>query len=130
MDNFDEWLDNALKEIEAEEAHKRLRRQHPYVLDLIEVLRPYPRGLARQNVLQALENRRHSDGLPIPPKFEAAVQSTYNRHCVDSSVFIKRKAPISEGLFYSPGGKGSGIWAAHLGRAMAWLNANLENQGH
>ncbi len=127
-DEIGDWLEQALRELEAKEAAKELRRQHPYLMDLIEVLQPYPRGLSRQIVLHTLEKRRQRDGLPIPPKFEQAVQSVYNRHCVDSLVFIKRKTPLSEGLFHSPGGKGSGTWAVHSERAAAWLRTKLVNR--
>lgn len=126
-DEIGDWLEQALRELEANKAAKELRRQHPYLIDLIEVLKPYPRGLSRQIVLHTLEKRRQRDGLQIPRKFEEAVQSVYNRHCVDSSVFIKRKAPLSEGLFHSPGGKGSGTWAVHSERAAAWLKTKVGN---
>ena len=127
-DEIGDWLEQALREFEADEAAIELRRQHPYLMDLIEVLQPYPRGLSRQIVLHTLEKQRQRDGLPIPPKFEQAVQSVYNRYCVDSLVFIRRKAPLSEGLFHSPGGKGSGIWAVHPERAAAWLRTKVGNK--
>lgn len=127
-DEIDDWLEQALQELAAKEAEKSCRRQHPYVLDLMEVLKPHPHGFARRSVLHTLEKNRQRDGLPIPPKFEEAVQSVYNRHCVDSMVFTKRKAHLSEGLFYSPGGKGSGTWAVHPERAAAWLKMKLATQ--
>lgn len=126
-DEIDDWLERVMREFQAKEAAKELRRQRPYLMDLIEVLQPYPRGLSRQMVLHNLEKRRQRNGLRIPPKFEEAVQSVYNRHCVDSLVFIKRKARLSEGLFHSPGGKGSGIWAVHSERAAAWFTTKLVN---
>jgi DNA repair photolyase len=102
---------------------------HPYVVDLIRVLEPHaPNGLARQSVLRALEKNRADAGLRIPPKFEQAVQRVYNWYSIDSTVFAKRKVTESEGLFYSPAGKGSGIWAINRDRAAAWLKAKLENQ--
>lgn len=127
-DELDHWLERVLREFQAKEAAKELRRQHPYLIDLIEVLQPYSHGLSRQIVLHTLEKRRQLDGLQIPPKFEEAVQSVYNRHCVDSLVFTKRKAPLSEGLFHSPGGKGSGTWAVHSERAAAWLTTKIVNR--
>ena len=126
----DDWLEQAIEELVAKEAVKEILRQHPYVIDLIEVLKPRPHGLARKLVLHTLEKNRQRDGLPIPPKFEEAVQeeavqSVYNRHCIDSLVFKKRKAHLSEGLFYSPCGKGSGAWAVHPERAAAWLKRSF-----
>jgi len=43
-------------------------------------------------------------------------------------VFAKRKAPDTDGLFYSPEGKGSGVWAVNRDRAAAWLKVKLDNQ--
>lgn len=106
-------------------ALKEARQRHPYVDDLIRVLLPYPDGLRRALVLRELGKQRKQDGLPIPPSFETAVQSSYNHHCEESDVFRKRAAPPEEGLFHSPGGKGSGRWAVHRGRALAWLKARL-----
>ncbi len=71
---------------------------------------------------------RHDAGLPIPPKFAQAVQGSFNRYCTDSMVFAKRKTPDSDGLFYSPLGKGSGVWAVNRDRAAAWLKVKLDNQ--
>jgi hypothetical protein len=97
--------------------------------DLINVVAPYGAdGLSRQSVLRALENNRRTTGLRIPPKFEQAAQGTYNRYCIDSTVFLKRNAPDSDGLFYSPVGKGSGIWVVNLERAAAWLKEKLGKQ--
>jgi hypothetical protein len=124
---FDEKLDEIFRGIEQQEAVRRLRENHPYLLDLMEVLRPHgPRGLARSIVLHTLERDRRTNGLPMPEKFEEAVQSVYNRYCVDSAVFKKRKVRPSDGLFYSPRGKGSGVWAVHLDRATEWLSARLK----
>ncbi len=128
-DDQDDWLDQLLRDVQARIAKKELRLEHPYVKDLIEVLKAYPRGLARQMVLHTLEKQRQRAGLPIPAKFEEAVQSSYNQHSVDSMVFKKRNAPPSDGLFYSPHGKGSGIWAVHLDRAAAWLKGKLSKEG-
>jgi hypothetical protein len=102
-------------------ALKDARRDHPYVGDIIRVLMPYANGLRRSMVLHELERQRKADGLPIPPTFEAAVQSSYNQHSIDSSVFRKRHAPDTEGIFYSPEGKGSGRWAVNRARALPWL---------
>ncbi|MDA0675429.1 MAG: hypothetical protein O3A88_03540 [Proteobacteria bacterium] len=121
----DDWLKKAIEELVAKEAVKEIRRQHPYVIDLIEVLKPRPHGRARKLVLHTLEKNRQRDGLPIPPKFKEAVQSVYNRHCIDSLVFKKRKAHLSEGLFYSLCGMGSGAWAVHPERAAAWLKRSF-----
>ena len=121
----DDWLEKLFREIDAAIAAKKLRLENPYVKDLIEILWPPQDGLSRQLVLHMLERKRKLAGLQIPKKFEQTVQSAYNQHCVDSMVFAKQKAPESEGLFYSPGGKGSGVWAVNRELAAAWLKAKL-----
>lgn len=108
------WLDEVIEE------HIR-RREHTYVADLIRLLLPHKHGLSRGLVLHRLERQRHDTRLPIPPRFEEAVQSAYNQNCVDSSVFRRRGLPESEAPFYSPGGKGSGTWAVNPERARNWL---------
>ena len=103
--------DDILKRIEEELASKDLRRKHPYVMDLVRLLLPHKDGMQRQRVLKELQNQREKDHLPIPDKFEEAVQSAYNQHCVDSSVFQKRDKLASEALFHTPG---RGIWALNV----------------
>lgn len=100
--------DQILKKIEEALALKHRRRQHPYVVDIVSVLLPHEDGVSRQKVLEELENQRKRDGLPIPPKFEQAVQSSYNQHCVDSAGFQRRNRPSSEALFHTPT---RGTWA-------------------
>ena len=99
--------DQILKKIKGDLAFKHLRRQHSYVVDIVSVLLPHEDGVSRQKVLEEFENQRKRDGLPIPPKFEQAVQSSYNQHCVDSAVFQRRNKPPSEALFHTPR---RGIW--------------------
>lgn len=100
--------DRILKKIEEDLTLRHLRRQQPYVVDIVSVLLPHEDGVNRQKVLEELENQRKRDGLPIPPKFEQAVQSSYNQHCVDSAVFQRRNRPPSEALFHTPR---RGTWA-------------------
>ena len=61
---------------------------------------------------------RKPKDLPMPKKFEQTVQSAFNHHSAQSSVF---KSGPEDDLFYSPGGKGSGYWAVHRDKAEAWL---------
>jgi hypothetical protein len=121
----DEELQDLVDGFERHGKARKLRRSHPYVKDLIEVLKPSAaRGLTRRLVLEALKKKRRDTGLPLPEKFDEAVQSVYNQHCVDSLVFTKRKVPMIDGIFFSPGGKGSGLWAVHVDRAELWLKAH------
>ena len=122
----DEMLAELSKKLEL----KRLRSAHPYVVDLIRVLwRHGAEGIERQKVLDALERQREREGLPIPNKFQEAVQGSYNAHCVGYRAFEKSKLMDSEAPFFSPGGKGSGIWAVDRDKALTWLKKeNFEVQ--
>ena len=112
------------RHIEAQE----LKRKNPYVLDLIRVLRPRESGMDRQMVLHSVRKNREHLGLPIPPKFEEAVQGTCNWYCVDSDVFRGRSAPPEDGLFSWPQGKGKGRWSARPEQCDAWLRANAHKR--
>ena len=92
-----------------------------YVEDLIEVLLPYEDGLDRQQVLAKLETLRRDRGHRIRPKFVQTAQKAYESRCVGYESFDKTGWPESEALFFSPGGKGSGVWAVNSERARAWL---------
>jgi len=120
LDDLD--IDSLLDWYEEEFPRKKLRRENPYLADLIRAL--LPGSSHRSWVISAMEKRRKSVGLDIPPKFENAVQSVYNRHSQDSRVGL----PPEHALFYSPQGKGSGYWAVHKDRAAAWL-AHLRQKG-
>jgi hypothetical protein len=117
-------LDNLLQSALAEHKERQRRRDNPYVADMIRVLAPHhSNGVPRRNVIDTVEAIRKSKSLPMPRKFDDAVQSAFNHHCLHSLVFIKRHAPTSDGLFFSPQGKGTGIWAVDIKRATAWLIA-------
>ena len=116
-------LDELFQEAMAAHRHRKIRRDNPYVADLIDVLRPYRNGVSRQTAINALEDQRKNKGLPIPAKFSEAVQSAFNHHTSQSYVFKGRNASPADDLFHSPHGKGTGIWALHHDRATAWLRA-------
>ena len=114
-------VERFLRELREAAELKRKRKQHTYVEDLIRLLLPYKGGLSRRRVLDMLERQRRKDGLPIPVKFEEAVQSAYNQNCSDSAVFRRKNRPASDAPFYWPGGAGSGKWAVDAERARNWL---------
>jgi hypothetical protein len=108
------------------QATQRLKRfEHPYIGDLINILRKYPSGAPRRRVLELLERQRTQDGLPIPEAFEEAVQNSYNRYARGYSEFEKNKEPGEEPLFFSPHGKGRGQWAVSEDAAVAWLARHI-----
>lgn len=111
--------DTEYKKAVAEDKIAELRRTRPWVRDLIRVLWPYDkRGRRRLLVIEELWRLRNPSGLPMPRKFEHTVQSTFNHHTSQSSRWNGR---AEDDLFFSPEGKGSGLWAVHRDRAEAWL---------
>jgi hypothetical protein len=122
-------FDAFFREYEESKAARKVRKEHPYLLDLIKTLLPRGlRGDQRPYVIDRLRKDRQRLGLSMPDRFDEAVQSTYNRYCVDSSVFRNRGAPPLEGIFHSPHGKGKGIWAVYPDRAIAWLKAKAGDE--
>ncbi|MCW5696814.1 MAG: hypothetical protein KIS96_08785 [Bauldia sp.] len=115
------WLEEALAELEKQAQARKLRHDNPWARDLIRVLWPYPKGLRRQYVLDRVWSLRNPVGLPIPRRFDQAVQAAFNAYNVESEVFKKSGRGQEDGLFYPFGGKGSGVWAVNHERAEAWL---------
>jgi hypothetical protein len=104
-------------------AQQKLRIENPWVLDLIKVLYPHPKGLSRSVVLHAVLRNRRQRGHPLPRQPEETIQSALQQHCMDSRVFQKRRAPSEDGLFHWPKGAGAGVWAVYPERAQVWLAA-------
>ena len=117
MSGDDLDLEELLAEVRAILEKRRNKRENPYVIDLIEVLSPHNDGLERHHVIRDVEKLRRKKNLPIPEKLEETIQSTFQGYSSQYAAF-RRGAD----LFYSPGGKGSGIWGVHLDRARAWLS--------
>lgn len=97
--------------------------RNPYVLDMIEILRPCgPRGLRRADLISRIRQIRLSTGAIVPKQFARSVQAAFNRH---SSQSLRFKGPAHNDLFYSVGGKRSGVWAVHSTRAQIWLDRRM-----
>lgn len=60
----------------------------------------------------------------MPKEFERTVQSCLNQHTSQSGVWKSAGGDPKQDLFYSPDGKGSGTWAVHRARALAWLEVH------
>jgi hypothetical protein len=116
-----EFWDECLRTLDKQIKAQKLKRDHPYLLDLVHVLWSRPAGIDRQKVLVSVRETRERLGLPIPPSFDAVVQGTYGRFCIDSDIFWARHAPTSEALFCWPYGKGDGWWAIRAEEADRWL---------
>ncbi|MBY0271580.1 MAG: hypothetical protein K2X06_17120 [Burkholderiales bacterium] len=116
-------LDDLYEEAIAAFRQRQLQRDNTYVADLIEVLWPLGvTGLSRQQVINLLNRSRRNKGLPIPERFEQALQSAFNQHCLESAVFKKRNVP-ADGLFTSKRNGNSATWLVHRERAKEWLIA-------
>jgi hypothetical protein len=111
--------------IQAVRAYGDTKFNHPYVGDLIATLNGYPNGRPRRRVLEVMERERSDLLLPVPPRFEEAVQAAYNRHSANSYVFRSQRLPDEKPLFFSLGGKGSGTWAVDEQAAIAWLRVHI-----
>ena len=101
-------------------AGKATPAEHLYLLDLIRVLRPHPAGLRRWSIMRAIRRNREAAGLPIPQKFEDAVERVFRNRCADSENFKKRETSPEKALFHWPQGKLGGVWAVYPERADAW----------
>jgi hypothetical protein len=113
---------NARCQISDEKSQRR--RKNPWLLDLIRVLLPR-KQMHTQAVIQDLWKRRKDHGFEPPKEFRNTVQSAYNSNCDGYSKFEqkRKKNPEFKPLFYSPEGKGTGIWAVHRDRAFTWLKS-------
>lgn len=103
--SLEDLLDITPEELQDFFAARRLRLANPWLLDLIKVLYPHPTGINRSVVLHTVQKNRAARGHKPVEKPEEAIQSAYNRFCVDSAVYRKRKNKLpDEGIFHSPKG--------------------------
>jgi hypothetical protein len=96
-----------------------------WVQYLIEVLLPHPEGLARQDAIDRVAQRRRADGYSLPSDTMRTIQSAFNGHHQGSSEFTRRGRKPTDAFFYPVGGKGSGVWAVDPNKARAWLARDL-----
>jgi hypothetical protein len=102
-------------------AARKLRSEHPYLVDLIAVLRAHPAGLRRWSVMRAIRRKRESSSLPIHQKFEDEVERAFRRLCADSESLKNNGTPAEAALFYRPPERAGEVWAVYADRAEAWL---------
>ncbi len=102
---------------------RRLRTEHPYLVDLIAVLRANPAGLRRWSVMRAIRRKREDSNLPIHQKFEDEVERAFRRLCADADSLKIRDCTAETALFYRPRERAGEVWAVYMDRAEAWLKA-------
>lgn len=108
-------------DIEAYYAKKKLRHDRPWTYDIIRVLWGNRALISMDRLCHELWAKRNPSGLPMPKEFRSTVQSALNKHTRQSSEWSGNP---EDDLFYSPQGKGSGTWAVHQDRAVAWLKSH------
>jgi hypothetical protein len=123
LDNID--IDELLRFIEVQDTKRKLRKARPWVFDLIRVLWGHrsSQGMRTEVLVRELWHLREPSGLNMPKRFPETIQSCLNQHTSQSNVWAKNGAKPDDDLFWSPQGKGSGTWAIHRERAVAWLKS-------
>lgn len=121
--NDDDWLYSLIREVEEKDTLNKLRRENRYAMSLIEVLWPHPFGLARPKVIKEVEKLRRARGLPMPAKFEEALQSAFQQYAPEYATFRKTEKGPDDALFYSIDKGRPGVrWAVDRDTAREWLH--------
>lgn len=126
MDAVREW-ESARADRGAVGGMERVRIAQSNLHDLVEVLVEHPSGLRRWSVMRAIRARREKRGEELPLKFEDEVERAFSRQCAvdptkggaDAQGQRSGAAP----LFYRPKDRAGEVWAVHVDRARAWLDA-------
>jgi len=113
LDALDIDIDDLLRQVEEADAERKLRKENPWVRDIIRVLWGTQTFMFMSTLTRQLWDLRKKSDLPMPDKFEETVQSCLNQHTAQSKVWAKNGAKVEDDLFYSPKGKHSGTWAVH-----------------
>ena len=100
----------------------KLRKDHPWVYDLIRILFRRPEGLDNQQIYREMRALRPKD-LPVPKAFDATIRSALNSH---HGAAKKWAGNPQDDLFYQPRGRGS--WAVYTDRAFAWVEAKGKSE--
>lgn len=88
---------------------------------IVRALWHHPKGLSRQNVIEAVRQDALERGHPIPATFGEVLSATFQKHNSGSNGF---RGGERDNIFRFCGGKGSGMWALHRSKALAWMAAN------
>ncbi|MFI5021412.1 MAG: hypothetical protein ACHQRJ_07145 [Alphaproteobacteria bacterium] len=112
--SFEEICENF--DIDAYYAAKRVRRERPWVRDIIRALWGRRLGMQLQQLYRDVWGLRYPSGLKMPKEFEAALRSSLNHHTSQST---RWNGKPEDDLFYSPDGRGT--WAIRHDIAAEWL---------
>ena len=92
--------------------------------ELIKVLTPYPSGLRRWSVMQAIRKDREHAAREITLKFEDEIERIFRRFCADEKLSKGIACSPEDTLFYRPKEKAGEVWAIYPDRVRAWLEDN------
>lgn len=76
------------------------------VEELISVLAPYPGGLRRWSVMNAIRQRRRAASQDIPLKMESDIERIFRQFCANDGLRVRSAA-----LFCRPEKKAGEVWA-------------------
>ncbi len=88
---------------------KRAQEDHRHLLDLTILLQAHPSGLRRWSIMRTMRKNRDMAGLPIPQKFEDAIECVFRNHCAASEYLKKQNSGQEKALFHWPQGKAARV---------------------
>jgi hypothetical protein len=100
-----------------------LRKDRPWVYDVVRVLAPRPAGLTLQQLYREVRTLRGPTNLPKPIEFEATVRRTIYDFSSDAKGW---NGAEENDLFKSPR---RGMWMVNRDRAIDWI-VRHENRVH
>ena len=107
----------------ADPRSEKMSANRSILVELIKVLTPYPGGLRRWSVMQAIRRDREYSAREVRPKFEDEIERTFRRFCADERGSKTGTCIPGDTLFYRPKDKAGEVWAIYPDRARAWLDA-------
>lgn len=102
-------------DIEGYYAAKALRKDRPWVYDIIRVLWGRSSGRPLKDLYRELWEMRNSGGLPMPKSFQETIRRSIYDHSSDAADW---NGKAENDLFYSPK---RGVWAVRGHLIRGWL---------
>jgi len=96
-------------------AEKKLRKDRPWVYDIIRVLWGRPAGVALRTLDRELWDLRNPVGLPMPSAFSETIRATIYDHSSDAAGW---NGNAEDDLFFKTR---RGVWAVRRQHVPGWL---------